>query len=282
MHDVTGELVQLLELDVSKQRLDSTHVESNMAKFGRMRLMATAIRRFLVQLKRHDEGSYNALRKAVRERCEASDSAVFGWKTLDDEGVNQLRQSIVEDLAYLVERYRRNKDHNSRSTYLMLVKVFEQQCDVVDEKVVVKKHTGGDIVCNPSDPDATFDGHKGSGYQVQLSETCSPDNDVQLIVSAIPETSGSVFKHPAESRRLESPASRERALTHRQTDERWPRRAVCAEFCGVISPSGKFQHAPGCLRSPPTPLQQKKSTSVTKTEFNRTDFCRTCLGWMAL
>lgn len=188
MHDVTGELVQLLDLDVSKQRLDSTHIESNMAKFGRMKLMATAIRRFLVQVKRHDEGSYNALRKAVRERYEASDSAVFGWKTLDDEGVNQLRQSIAEDLAYLVERYRRNKDHNSRSTYLMLVKVFEQQCDVVDEKVVIKKQTGGDIVCNPSDADATFDGHKGSGYQVQLSETCSPDNDVQLIVSAIPET----------------------------------------------------------------------------------------------
>ncbi len=36
----------------------------------------------------------------------------------------------------------------------LLVKVFEQQCDVVDRKVVVKKHTGGDIVCNPSDPDA--------------------------------------------------------------------------------------------------------------------------------
>ena len=55
MHDVTAELVKLLDLDVSKQRLDSTHIESNMAKFGRIRLMATAARRFLVQLKRHDE-----------------------------------------------------------------------------------------------------------------------------------------------------------------------------------------------------------------------------------
>ena len=35
MSTVTGELVKLLELDVSKQRLDSTHIESNMAKFGR-------------------------------------------------------------------------------------------------------------------------------------------------------------------------------------------------------------------------------------------------------
>ena len=138
MHDVTAELVQLLELDVSKQRLDSTHIESNLAKLGRMKLMATTIRRFLVQVKRHDEGSYRALKKSVRERFEASDQSIFGWKSLDDDGVNALRQSIAEDLAYPVERYRRNKEHNNRSTYLMLVKVFEQQCEVVDEKVVVK------------------------------------------------------------------------------------------------------------------------------------------------
>jgi len=36
----------------------------------------------------------------------------------------------------------------------MTLKVFEQQCDVVDEKVVIRKKTGRDIVCNPSDPDA--------------------------------------------------------------------------------------------------------------------------------
>ena len=41
---------------------------------------------------------------------------------------------------------------------------------------------------NPSDADATYDGHKGPGYQVQLSETCNADNDVQLITSAIAQT----------------------------------------------------------------------------------------------
>jgi hypothetical protein len=123
MHDVTAELVELLELDVSKQRLDSTHIESNMAKFGRIKLMATAIRRFLTQVKRHNEGSYKALKKCVRERYEASDQSIFGWKTLDDEGVNNLRQSVAEDLAYLVDRYRRNAKHNSRSTYTVLVNV---------------------------------------------------------------------------------------------------------------------------------------------------------------
>jgi hypothetical protein len=188
MHSVTDELVQLLDLDVSKQRLDSTHLESNMAKFGRIRLMATAIRRFLAQVKRHDETSYNELRESVRERYSASTNAIFGWKSLDDEGVNSLRRSVAEDLLHVVEHFRQDEKHNTRQTYLLLVKVLEQQCNVTGGKVTLKEKTGGNIICNTSDPDATFDGHKGSGYQVQLSETYSDGNNVQLIIAAIPET----------------------------------------------------------------------------------------------
>ena len=188
MHDVTAELVKLLDLDVSKQRLDSTHIESNMAKFGRIRLMATAVRRFLVQLKRHDEQSYGQIRESVRQRYEATSHAIFGWKKLDDDGVNELRQSVAEDLAYLVETFRQHNSPAVHAAYQKMAKVFEQQCEVVGERVAVRKHPGGEIVCNPSDPEATLDGHKGSGYQVQLSETCAADNEVQLIVSAIPET----------------------------------------------------------------------------------------------
>jgi hypothetical protein len=188
MHDVTAELVKLLDLDVSKQRLDSTHIESNMAKFGRIRLMATAVRRFLVQLKRHDELGYGQIRESVRQRYEATPQAIFGWKKLDDDGVNELRQSVAEDLAYLVETFRHGDLPGVRAAYQMMAKVFEQQCEVVGERVAVRKHPGGEIVCNPSDPEATLDGHKGSGYQVQLSETCGAGNEVQLIVSAIPES----------------------------------------------------------------------------------------------
>jgi hypothetical protein len=188
MHDVTAELVKFLDLDVSKQRLDSTHIESNMAKFGRIRLMATAARRFLVQLKRHDEPGYGQIRESVRQRYEATPHAIFGWKKLDDDDVNELRQSVAEDLAYLVETFRQHNLPGIRAAYQMMVKVFEQQCEMVAERVAVRKHPGGEIICNPSDPEATLDGHKGSGYQVQLSETCGADNEVQLIVSAIPET----------------------------------------------------------------------------------------------
>ena len=52
-HDVTTGLAEKLELDISRQRLDSTHVFSHMASFGRTKLMAVAIKRFLTQVIRH-------------------------------------------------------------------------------------------------------------------------------------------------------------------------------------------------------------------------------------
>ena len=68
--DVTTRLVQALDLDVSRQRLDSTHVFSHMARFGRTKLMAVAIQRFLTQLKRHDSDAYAALPEDFRRRYE--------------------------------------------------------------------------------------------------------------------------------------------------------------------------------------------------------------------
>ena len=49
---VLNTLAEHMEIDVARQRLDSTHVFSNMATFGRTRLLATAIKRFLTQRQR--------------------------------------------------------------------------------------------------------------------------------------------------------------------------------------------------------------------------------------
>ena len=53
-----------------------------------------------------------------------------------------------------------------------------------EEKAVTLKAVGeiaSDSLQNPSDPDATYSGHKGKGYQAQLAETCHADNPFQLI-----------------------------------------------------------------------------------------------------
>ena len=75
--DVTTRLIQALDLDVSRQRLDSTHVFSHMASFGRTKLMAVAIKRFLTQLKRHDPDAYAALPEDLRQRYAAGSGAAL-------------------------------------------------------------------------------------------------------------------------------------------------------------------------------------------------------------
>ena len=181
---VTGALIEVLELDVSRQRLDSTHIYSDMAIFGRTKLMGVAIKRFLKQLRRKDPTRFDPLPEALRQRYAVSQAKLFG----DHQGTRQqLRQQVAEDLLYLVSRFVDHADIVTMTTYKALQRVLEEQCDVQEEQVTLKAKPGSDVMQNPSDPDATYDGHKGPGYQAQISETCSEANDVQLITGVAVE-----------------------------------------------------------------------------------------------
>ena len=173
-----------MELNVSQQRLDSTHVFSHMAMFGRVNLMAVAIKRCLTQVKRHAPDDYAALPDELRVRYAPSEGRLFA-DAKDAAARASSKQQVAEDTLLIIERFADRTEINGCTS---LVKIFQQQCEVVEGRVVVLAKTGGDVIQNPSDLDATYDGHKGQGYQIQLSETCSTDNDVQLIVGAIPET----------------------------------------------------------------------------------------------
>ncbi len=207
-HRVTSALIEALELDVSRQRLDSTHVFSDMATFGRSKLMGVTIKRFLTQLKRHHHQQYDELDDELRGRYAPSQAKMFADFT---GGRKQLRQTVAEDLLFMVNRFAEDDAVANRASYKAMVRVLEQQCEVSEEKVEVKDETdgedkdntdgevqtktvvelkaktGGNVMQNPSDPEATYDGHKGPGYQTQISETCSQSNEVQLITGVAVE-----------------------------------------------------------------------------------------------
>lgn len=177
-HRVTSALIEALDLDVSRQRLDSTHIYSDMATFGRTKLMGVTIKRFLVQLKRHHPELYGALNMELLVRYAPSQAKLFG----DFTGPRTaLRQRVAEDLLMLVSRFADDQRVSDRSSYKAMARVLAEQCDVQEETVELKKKTGGDVMQNPSDPDATYDGHKGPGHQAQIAETCGAENEVQLI-----------------------------------------------------------------------------------------------------
>lgn len=66
-------------------------------------------------------------------------------------------------------------------SFKLLQRVFKEQCRVTDGEVVVvpAREVSSDSLQNPSDPDATYDGHKGQGYQVQVLETFTPSETEQ-------------------------------------------------------------------------------------------------------
>jgi hypothetical protein len=185
--EVTAGLTEKLEIDVSRQRLDSTHLFSHMATFGRTKLMAVAIKRFLTQVRRHAAELYALLPEELRRRYEPAQSQLFANATNAEER-QRSRQQAAEDLLWIIEHFADQPAMTTRPTYKVLQTIFSQQCEVVEGKVTVRAKTGGNCIQNPSDLDATYDGHKGPGYQVQIAETCSPENEVQLITAGLPQT----------------------------------------------------------------------------------------------
>jgi len=188
MSDITVELVDLLGIKIDQQRLDSTHIFSDMASFGRTRLMGVAVKRFLTQVIRDSKQDYNSLDESLRQRYVPGVNQLFADTKKDSESRRLLRQQVAEDMHYLIQRFADMDKYTRKDTYKALERIFYEQCEVHETNVSIKKKTGGNVMQNPSDPDATYDGHKGPGYQAQISETCNPENEAQLITCAIPQT----------------------------------------------------------------------------------------------
>ena len=188
MDEITTMLVEKLGTKIDQQRLDSTHIFSDMASFGRTRLMGVAVKRFLTQVIRHNKQDYNLLDESLRQRYAPGVNQLFADTKKDRESRRLLRQKVADDMYYLIQRFADMDKYTRKDTYKALERIFYEQCEVNEETVSIKQKTGGNVMQNPSDPDATYDGHKGPGYQVQISETCNPENEAQLVTCAIPQT----------------------------------------------------------------------------------------------
>ena len=188
-NDATDRLKEVYEVDTSLQRLDSVHIHSNMARLGRVRLLARVCTKFLNNLKRQEPSLYESVSSSLRARYEKDEDATYFGNSKPSESKKRLAD-IAQDMYELICQFKGHSTVNSLYSYKELQRVFTEHCSVEDENVVVKpaKEIPSDSLQNPSDPDATYDSHKGQGYQVQIMETYSKetpeDNDsaaLQLI-----------------------------------------------------------------------------------------------------
>ena len=187
--NVTGAIAKLFELDPSKQRLDSIHIFSNMAHLGRIRLFVRTIRKFLVNLKRHQPALYQSLGE-VAIRYEEKNDGRFAVKPTDSA---RKLQEVGDDCFTIIERFNNHEAVAAMDSYKLLCRLFTEQCVVEKTEaatvpaVVIKanKDVPSDSLQNPSDPDAGYCGHKGKGYQMQVMETWSQDKSQPNLITHV-------------------------------------------------------------------------------------------------
>ena len=169
----TDVMVKALQIDVSKQRLDSVHVNSNMACLGRIRILHRANAKFLRNLKKKHPKCFNSLisEGLIKKYLTKDQDSCFNLIKPSERESNL--QSHVEDLYGLIQSFQKNKKVSNMNTYKLLCRIFDEQCETVNNKVKAKKpkEVPSDSVQNPSDLDAGYDGHKGQGFQTQLMES---------------------------------------------------------------------------------------------------------------
>lgn len=185
--EVTTTLAEVFKVDVTKQRFDSVHIFANMRHLGRIGLFVKTIKKFLVNLKRHNKDLYEALDKALSDRYMTKHGESVFSMVKPSESMKTLA-NLADDLFTLVERFRGNELVVIMTSYQLLVRLLQEQCilarvDTHTTQVSVKanKDVASDSLQNPSDPNAGYNGYKGQGYQMQVAESYSTSEDADTL-----------------------------------------------------------------------------------------------------
>jgi len=180
----TTELARAFNVNTDKQRLDSVHIKSNMRRLSRIGIFSQSIHKFLVNLKRGHRDRFDTIDEKIVDRY-LTKSALGCFSRVKPSESKKTLNDVSKDLFDLVQQFRGYPEVSEMYSYKQLERVLKEQCNLTEDKdhpieLKVRKQIPSDSLQNPSDPDATYSGHKGQGYQVQIQETfCDAEYDEQ-------------------------------------------------------------------------------------------------------
>jgi len=195
---VTAGIIKALGLKVSRQRLDSTHIISNIKLLTRLGLFCETLRVALVALRRAHPRLAARLPGELYARYVRDDETGTRFRDAKSEEAHRRLDVAAKDV-YQVLMLCKGKSAAKLEEIALLQRLFDDQCEVVEDEqkpgqndedagqggtpVVVKepKTIASNSLQSPHDPDTTYSGHKGKGYEVQIAETCHEDNEVEII-----------------------------------------------------------------------------------------------------
>lgn len=176
---VTDKQIVAFQLKTGKQRMDSTQVASNIRQMGRVQLLVEVLQRVHRMLSEADQAGY----------AEAFAPYVQGHAGqyvyhMQREEIGAHLQQIGEFMQGLLVELK--PAYAAEPVYQVLERVFGEHFQVKETLVEAKPNEvlSATSLQSPDDLEATYREKRGQGYQgyvANVTETCDPENPLQLI-----------------------------------------------------------------------------------------------------
>lgn len=195
---ITQRIIVALGTRTGRQRVDSTHIVSNFATLTRLGLFCETTRVFLKALRREHPRLFARVPTSLGQRYLKEDGDSTNYEDARSSD-GRRRIAVCGRDVYRVLALFRGTAASTMEEYALLERLFAEQCALAEDdsrprddeddsgegSVPVRLKEPGEISSDtlqtPHDPDVTYSGHKGKGYEVQVCETTHEDNEVEII-----------------------------------------------------------------------------------------------------
>ena len=197
--ETTDRIIEALGLRTGRQRLDSTHIISNIALLSRLGLFCETLRVFLEAMRREHPKLREGVAVGLVRRYVRGDGEGSGYEDARSGDGRRRLAVCARDVYRLVDRFRGTVVAGMEE-YRLLERLVREQChvgshedgrpgadddDAGEGKAPIALKEPGEVrpdsMQTPHDPEVSYSGHKGNGYEVQVAETCEEENATQVI-----------------------------------------------------------------------------------------------------
>ncbi len=177
---VTDRQITALKVRTGMQRMDSTQIASNIVSASRLQLLVESLIRLERILSETDKA-----RLANRLAPFTRDSAGhYTYRIKGKEAIREHMQCIGEAMYELLQELR--SDYEEESAYQVMVRLFAEHFTLGESSLCPKENNEltSSSLQSVDDLEASYrtkGGKSFQGYVANLTETCDPENQVQLI-----------------------------------------------------------------------------------------------------
>jgi hypothetical protein len=178
--DITEQQLIALKVETGKQRMDSTQIASNILDMSRLQLLVEAVQRMHRSLSEADQQRYATTFAPYLQ----GHSGQYVYRIKGKSATETHLQQIGEAIYLLLEELQAG--YAQEPAYQVLRRFFEDHFRLEMQAVLTKtnQELASSSLQSVDDLEATYR-RKGlrdyKGYVANLSETCDPDNELQLI-----------------------------------------------------------------------------------------------------